>query len=111
MTSTDKGSTSVTSFLGESGERTVFQYEEVEGYAIKNFSLYKSEEDEVLVIPCAQFEVTGHHVIDASLEGVIRAALKAPAPSGGTGAGSGTIIGVHFITLRHMPSKDAQLFK
>ena len=109
MTSTDKGSTSVTSFLGESGERTVFQYEEVEGYAIKNFSLYKSEEDEVLVIPCAQFEVTGHHVIDASLEGVIRAALKAPAPSGGTGAGSGTIIGVHFITLRHMPSKDAPL--
>jgi hypothetical protein len=45
-------------FLGKTGKRTMFIIECDSGKKIKNYSYLRSE-DEVLILPATQFEVTG----------------------------------------------------
>jgi hypothetical protein len=46
-------------FLGKTGERTIFSIECIHGKSIVNHSYFKKKEDEVILIPGSYFEVIG----------------------------------------------------
>lgn len=46
-------------FLGKTGERTIFSIECINGKSILNHSYYKKKEDEVILMPGSYFEVIG----------------------------------------------------
>jgi hypothetical protein len=68
------------SFLGTTGERTVFSIKCTNGKSIVNNSYFKTKEDEMILMPGSYFEVIGHVNLGAQLHLIELKQIEPPIP-------------------------------
>jgi hypothetical protein len=68
------------SFLGKTGERTLFSIKCTNGKSIVNHSYFKKTEDEIILMPGSYFEVIGHVNLGAQLHLIELKQIEPPIP-------------------------------